>query len=672
MKEEKRMAVEGVPQPTKPEPSDEASSSSNKKEIITSQIVIEAESRRQAYAKAKRSVDEKATANQEWWRGRHWSEIKRDNEALEDAEKPASAWLFNSIINKHADIMDNFPKPNVLPRSQDDQEDAETLGKIVPVILEQNGYQKVYARKSYDYIGDGTAITGTFWDNQKNNGLGDIAIRQIDIHNIFWKGGIEDIQESPEVFTVAAMDNKELVKMFPQMENHVGNEKTTVKYQSDDHVDDTEMSEVVDWYYKVIEYEQVVMDENGTTLPRPKTVLHYCKYCNGVVLYSSENEGLEKGFYWHGKYPFTFQTLFPIKDSPAGFGFIDVMKDPQKYIDVLDQLLADNAFKVGTNRFFVKESLGLKMEDFADWSKPFVPFSGTLEDALQPIQIPQIPAFVLQYQTNKIEELKETSGNRDFSQGSAAQGVTAASAIAALQEAGSKLSRDMIRGAHVAFQEECYLVIELIRQFYSEPRSFRIDDGKGGYEFVDYDNSRISGEQAELIDSIPHEGEEGSEMGIITYDNSQRRRPIFDLQVVAEKKSPFSRAAQNETAKEMYAMGLFNPDMAEPALICLDMMDFEGKDDIKKKVQDNSMLMQQVQQMMGAIQAFDATYPEFGLAQAAGMQSAAMAQTAQPQGRSPQGAPMQGTPEERASRNEGEATNVAKARQRVAEQTTAR
>ena len=622
-----------------------------KGEVITSEIVKQAEARRQKYAKGKKSLDEKATANQKWWRGRHWSEIKKDNKSLEDAEKPTSAWLFNSIINKHADMMDNFPKPNVLPRSRNSQMDAEKLAKIVPVVLEQNGYQTTYSRKAYDYISDGTAITGVFWDNTKNDGMGDVAIRQIDIHNIFWKHGIEDIQESPEVFTVAAVDNKELVKMYPQMEGKVGNDKTTVKYEADDSTDDSSMSEVVDWYYKVVEYEDIVIDESGTTLPRPKTILHYCKYCNGEVLYSSENEGLENGFYQHGKFPFVFQVMFPIKDYPAGFGYIDVMKEPQKYIDVLDQLLADNAFKVGTERFFVRRSLGLNVDDFADYSKPFVEFDGNLDDALRPIDTPTIPAFVLQYQTNKIEELKETSGNRDFSQGTTSGGVTAASAIAALQEAGSKLSRDMIRAAHNAFTEECYLVIELIRQFYTEPREFRIDDGKGGYEFVDYDNANIAAETSA--------------------DGILKSKPIFDLQVTAEKKSPFSRAAQNEMAKELYSMGLFNPDMAEPALVCLDMMDFEGKDEIKKKVQDNSILMGRVQQMVGAIQAFDAAYPQFGLAQVAGLQSEM--QTQMPQQRRGKGdVDTEGTPEERAAKTEGEATRVANARKKVAEQTLAR
>lgn len=625
-----------------------------KGEVITSEIVKQAEARRQKYAKGKKSLDEKATANQKWWRGRHWSEIKKDNKSLEDAEKPTSAWLFNSIINKHADMMDNFPKPNVLPRSRDSQMDAEKLAKIIPVVLEQNGYQTTYSRKAYDYISDGTAITGVFWDNTKNDGMGDVAIRQIDIHNMFWKPGIEDIQESPEVFTVAAVDNKELVKMYPQMEGKVGNDKTTVKYEADDSTDDSSMSEVVDWYYKVAEYEDVVIDESGTTLPRPKTILHYCKYCNGEVLYSSENEGLENGFYQHGKFPFVFQVMFPIKDYPAGFGYIDVMKEPQKYIDVLDQLLADNAFKVGTERYFVRRSLGLNVDDFADYSKPFVEFDGNLEDALKPIDTPTIPAFVLQYQTNKIEELKETSGNRDFSQGTTSGGVTAASAIAALQEAGSKLSRDMIRAAHNAFTEECYLVIELIRQFYTEPREFRIDDGKGGYEFVDYDNANIAAETSA--------------------DGILKSKPIFDLQVTAEKKSPFSRAAQNEMAKELYSMGLFNPDMAEPALVCLDMMDFEGKDEIKKKVQDNSILMGRVQQMVGAIQAFDAAYPQFGLAQVAGLQSEMQTQMPQQNKKTMNNGNVdnEGTPEERAAKTEGEATRVANARKKVAEQTLAR
>lgn len=632
----------------------------NRQAAVTEDTIAEAYQRMKDYFNSKKHVDQKATANQEWWRGRHWSEIAQENTSLKDDKRPASSWLFNSIINKHADVMDNFPKPNILPRAGDDQEDAMSLSKIIPVILEQNGYEDVYSRKAYDYIGDGTAVTGVYWDNTKNDGLGDITVAQIDIHNIAWKPGIEDIQDSPEVFTIAAIDNEDLVDMYPEMEGHLGSDLDKVEYLHDDYIDTQKVSYIVDWYYKVQEYEDVPVDDTGeAVLRRPRTTLHYCKFCNGQILFSSENEGMTEGFYDHGRFPFVFQTLFPIKDSPCGFGYIDVMKDPQTYIDVLDQLITKNAGMAGTVRYFVREDAGFDPEEFADWSNPFVHFAGgSLDEMMQPVQVPSIPAFVLQQQTNKIEELKETSGNRDFSQGSTQSGVTAASAISALQEAGSKLSRDLIRGAYRAYREEVYLVIELIRQFYSEPRQFRIDDGQGGFDFVEYDNRNISGEQRALL-------------GMEADDPAMRQRPYFDIQVVAEKQSPFSRAAHNETAKELYAMGMFNPEMAEPALVCLDMMEFEGIDEIKAKVQQNSALMQQVQQMVQAIQMFDASYPEFGLAQTAGVPS--IAQQMQPQmggGGAPQmaGPSTQGTPEERAARQDTDSTLAAKARLRAANQ----
>ncbi len=51
------------------------------------------------------------------------------------ASEPSSAWLFNAILNKHADAMDNYPEPVVLPRERSDEESAKTLSSILPVVL---------------------------------------------------------------------------------------------------------------------------------------------------------------------------------------------------------------------------------------------------------------------------------------------------------------------------------------------------------------------------------------------------------------------------------------------------------------------------------------------------------------------------------------------------------
>lgn len=617
--------------------------------IIGEQEILAARDRLEEYKQGKASVDNKATENQQWWRERHWSTLSRNDDSK---EKSTSAWLFNSIINKHADIMDNYPKPNILPREQDDEQDAKSLSKIIPVVLEQNQYRKTYSTAAYDFVGDGGCVTGVFWDNSKNDGMGDVTIKQVDVHNIFWQPGIENLQDSREVFVVSAVKNKELIAQYPQLEGKTGNDFTKVEYVNDENRDNSDESVVVDWYYKVQRYDEVDVAD-GMSIPRPITILHYCKFCNGVLLYASENDpAMEKGFYHHGKYPLVIRRLFPIKDNPWGFGYIDIMRNPQMFIDVIDTMIARNAMQAGSSRYWVRDDAGVNMDDFSDWSKAFIRWSGgSVDDVIKKVEVPTMPAFVVNHRVNKIDELKETSGNRDFSQGSTQSGVTAASAIAALQEAGSKLSRDMIRSYYDGFEEETYLVIELIRQFYTEPRSFRIDDQSGRYQFEEYSNANMTKER------IPADGESALQ--------PMQRKAIFDVQVVAEKQSPFSRAAQNETIKELYGMGLFAPANAEPALVCLDAMEFEGKDAIKQQIQQNSLMLQQFQRMQQVIMQADAALPQLGLAVQAGLAQPDMAAQGQPES---SGGKESGTPEERAAKNDSDSTLAAKARTNAAKQ----
>lgn len=527
----------------------------------------------QKYKEGKANLDNRIIENEQWWKLRHW-ELIRSEKSNNDPE-PTSAWLFNSIANKHADAMDNYPEPNILPREENDKNDAKQLSSIVPVILEQNDYENTYDAKWWQKLKNGTSVEGTFWNNDKNNGLGDIEIRNIDILNLFWQPGIKDIQKSRNFFHTELVDNEELEIMYPYLKDKLG--KSTAEkaeYVHDESIDTSDKTMVVDWYYK-----QRVRTDTGS-----KQILHYCKFCNGEVIYASENdpEYKDRGFYDHGEYPFDFDVLFPLEDSPCGFGYVDVMKSPQLYIDKLNQILLKNAFDLGNPRYFVRNGSSINEKEYEDKTKKFIHCEGGVgEEDIRQEQVVALPANVVNLLTQKIDELKETSGNRDFSQGGTTAGVTAASAIAALQEAGSKLSRDMIKASYRSFTRTTYRCIELIRQFYTEPRSFRITGEKGEEKFTLYDNSGIAPQS------------QGSDFGL----DMGVRVPIFDIKVRAQKSNPFAKIAQNELAKELYGLGLFNPEMADQALIVLDMMDFEGKDAIVQKISQNSMLLKQLQMM---------------------------------------------------------------------------
>ena len=522
----------------------------------------------QEYKKGKASLEQRIVDNEQWWKLRHWDLIRNKQGA--DPE-PVSAWLFNSVANKHADAMDNFPEPSVLPREEGDQQDAKALSSILPVTLEENDYEQTYSDKWWYKLKTGTGVEGVFWNPRKAGGLGDIEIRQLDLLSLFWEPGVKDIQKSRNLFHVELADNDLLEQRYPQLKDKLGTSTIEIaKYVYDDAVDTSNKSAVVDWYYKL---------ENGG-----KTVLHYCKFVNDTLLYASENDPTytERGFYDHGDYPFVFDTLFVEEGTPAGFGYVDVMKSPQLYIDKLNQVILKNALMSGKKRFFIRGDGSVNEEEFADWARDFVHVNGNLgEDSIREIETRPLDSIVASILQMKIEEVKETSGNRDFSQGGTTSGVTAASAIAALQEAGSKLSRDMIKSSYRAFTKVCTLCVELIRQFYDEPRQFRIIGERGAMEFIQYSNQRIR---------MQPQGEAfGVDLGY--------RLPVFDIKIRSQKSSPFSKLAQNEMAKEFFGMGFFRPDMADQALACMEMMDFEGRDTIMDKVAQNGTLFQMVQQL---------------------------------------------------------------------------
>ena len=245
----------------------------------------------------------------------------------------------------------------------------------------------------------------------------------------------------------------------------------------------------------------------------------------------------------------------------------------------MNHAMDENVLLASKQRYVLSDTAGVNEEELADLSRDIVHVAGRLGDeSFRPLQTAGLQGNSLSYRNSRIEELKEISGNRDMTQGGTAGGVTAASAIAALQEAGSKLSRDMLKSAYRAFARECYLIIDLMRQFYDEERVFRVIGPAGGREFVPFSGAALRARPMGLMGGV--------ELG--------SREPVFDIVVSAEKKSTFSRLSQNETAKECYQLGFFAPQNADAALAALEMMDFEGIEKVRQRVRQNGTLAQKL------------------------------------------------------------------------------
>lgn len=552
-------------------------------QVIGREQIRDARLTLQKYKEGKANLEQKVIASEQWYKLRNWECMRRSRKERGEQVEPVSGWLFNAIANKHAAAMDNFPCPNILPREEGDRAEAQMLTSIVPVILAQNDFEEVYDVEVDDKLKGGTGIFGVFWDAGKLNGLGDICVEQEDILSLFWEPGVTDIQRSRNFFHVALRDNDLLEGEYPQLQGKLGSSALDIsQYIYDDNVDTTEKSAVVDWYYKKQQGKRIV--------------LHYCKFVNDEVLFATENEPqyADAGWYDHGLYPYVFDPLFRMKGTPCGFGFVDVAKSAQEYIDRGNQAILENMLANAKPRHFIRNDGSVNEEEYADMTKNFVHVDGNLgQDSILPIQGKTLSSVYVQVLNDKIDELKETTGNRDISTGGTSSGVTAASAIAAMQEAGSKLDRDSSKASYRAFRKVCLMVVELIRQFYDLPRCFRILGENGAAQYVRYSNAGIRPQP------------QGVEMGV----DMGYRVPLFDIEISAEKQSPYSKMSQNELALQFYSAGFFNPQMADQALACLDMMDFDRKQFIMQKVAQNGGMYQQMiamqQQMLMLAQMVD-------------------------------------------------------------------
>ena len=540
----------------------------------------------QKYKSGKTHTENRILASENWWKLRNTTEEQKETNIGADGGFTAtSGWLHNVIVSKHADAMEAYPEPNILPREEGDKGEAQKLSAILPCILEQNNFEATYSDAMWQKMKTGTGVYKVVWDQGKLNGLGDISVERVNLLNIYWEPGVVDIQQSRYFFHTELCDKDVLEQLYPQLEGQLkGKSFVSTKFLYDDNMDTANKYTIIEVYYHKF--------VNG------KKTLQYCKYVGNQVLYATENETQATidpvtqqpkmpmaitGIYDHGKYPYVFDALYPIEGSPCGYGYVDICRNPQKVIDLLNTSFVKNAMVGAVPRYFRRQDGGVNAAQFLDLSQPLVDVTGNIdENALRRIEHDTLDSNYIAVLDRTIQELRETSGNTETSTGNISSGVTAASAIAALQAASGKGSKDSTQTSYRAYTQIVELCIELIRQFYTLPRQFRIVGEYGMQKFESYTNAGI----------VPqHQGEDfGQDMGF--------RLPVFDIKVTAQKKNVYTKVSQNEMALQFFQLGFFNPQLTDQALMCLEIMDFDGKDGIMQKVAQNGTIYQKLLQYM--------------------------------------------------------------------------
>lgn len=513
---------------------------------ISPEFVAKAVQEYQHYQAEMSGYREKVKENDKWYKCNYGQLIKPGT----NEPGPATAFISNAIFNRYADFIDNYPAPNILERNPADTEAAKKLGDIVPVILELAEFKRKYKRNCYNKMKNGAGIYGVFCNEETS----EIQITVVDVLDFFCDIHVDDIQDSRFVFVRNAVDNEKLRDLYPAysalFEGDCTIEGRGGSYSADDR------TEVIDCYYKKLD---------GS--------VHMMKLVNESVIIDATEDipGYEGGLYDHKLYPFVIDTMYPDDDNLLGFSLIDITRNPQLYVDKLDAAILKNAMLSSHPRWLIKDTGGINKKEFSDMTKEVISSATDVDEKnIRMFQVNSLPSFVREHRERKIEELKEIAGNRDWNNGGTSGGVTAASAIEALQNTGQKLSRANIDDTYDSYKQVIYMVVELIRQFFKRENTYRITDENGKKDFISFSNKEMYSQDTDIFG----------------FPNGNVRRAEYDINITAQKENPFTRETNNQTINALWTSGYFAPENMPISVFVLKSMNFDGRDQLIEAMQE--------------------------------------------------------------------------------------
>ena len=513
------------------------------------------------------------------YEGTYWGE--NDAEVVRGDKRPrmSTPMITSCIENIKADLIDEAPDAVILPDAAGDAPlvTAKVLTKVVEQELDACDWEGEYAKATQDFLQDGWTVLEAGHDPMANNGLGGSFIRYIMNKNFMCDPDTPNLQDGRACFVLDVKPWDWLKQHYPDVYPFMeGDDFGTTRTDEIESTTTPNTPKV----YRVIEMWVKKYDPEAK-----RTDVHFVRVAGHQVIEDSART-YPNGYYEHGRYPFRICTLYPQKGNALGLGICDLFKDTQRYADKLNAILLENALRARNPRLFIQQGL-VDVDDVRDFTKEAIEVQGNLEAAVKWMETQPLPSYLMNFAQMLQQSIKNEAGSNDQSRGQTAGGVTAASAITALQDMSTKRSRMEARELQRGFKECVRMMIEIMREKDIVPREIVVTLA-GETQIVPFDRR-----------SLYREGKGGPRVPIealITIKTSRQTR--------------FSRMAHNELVLQF--VNMFQ-QTADP-LTMMEALEMDDKEQIIEQIrkaqrsgmlilqQQNAQLQQQNAQMQQQLQ----------------------------------------------------------------------
>jgi len=492
--------------------------------------------------------------------------------------------LRSTIVNCVADQMDNMPEAIMLPEREELRQKADDLTDVVRFVLAQNDYEEIHGSLAEDFFVAGTYVVQVTWDRDMNRGEGNIAILRWPLEGFLWDPKCNTIEEARAIINVSWHPLSWYRSRYPKEGRYVAPESyehdgVGMPDNWDELANEEPMAMLMEYWWR--EYDSETHTHK----------INVAYIAGGALLY------LKRDIYAHGMYPFIVCPMGTIEGLPVGEGMVQTLAPMMRYVNRYARYIDENASMAAKIRMLVRENANIDIESLADWDKNLIRGDSIDEDSVRWFQSKPLNNVtfnqMLQFQT----DIKQDSGQNQFTRGETAGGVTAASAISALQEAGGKITRLHTGKINNGFRQMVEQVIWLIAQFYTGRQARMVTGRDGVLRSAIMDAQVLMGEtpDPQMMRQLAVAREKEDRIrGVLP-------APPYSVQIQVQRRNPLRVQAQNELMIQAYTMAVQN-NAQFPLSTLFDTMTVDGKETIVKMLREAEARADQMQQMAAQMQ----------------------------------------------------------------------
>ena len=503
-------------------------------------------------------------------KARQMRQLRQDEKSQ---TSPPGMTLNSCIDNVIADQTDNMPEAKMVPEREETAKSAEEMSDVVAYVLYQANWADTYQQLMEDSAVTGTGVAQVFWDEDMEGGEGMANVLAWHPEDFYPDPMYENIQDGRGCFKATRTSVRWVEEHYPHVRGFVRGDELRIE----DAADIMFQTPSGDYPVVLLEFWYKRYDANAR-----KYRVHMAQVAGGALLYSTElgiggadKDDYKEGVYAHGQYPFVMYRYRKVFRRPFGTGMVHDYRETQNAIDRYQKYIDDNARESSIQRHFIRRGAGIGADQIADMSQRIIEWEGAdIREVLQTVQAAPLNNQVHQIMNYMVDSMKQDCGQNQFTRGEGGMGVTAASAIQALQEAGGKITRWHTEQYKAAFRDMIVQLMWILSEYMEPGRKLHI---VGGWD--------STGNMQDRFIELIAPDKEGDKLA----------KPAYSVRVQVQKNNPLQIQADNEFLAQAAQICSQSGQPLPPESVIGMMEGYRTKSSVLKAVKQNSKLMQEMQ-----------------------------------------------------------------------------